>query len=196
VVSIVLVILQPWAVGAWCTLCLVSALLCLATLPPAMDEAVASIQFLLRARRKGQSLWRTLLQGEVREGRPEAEGHLADTWFDLRTPWNLVLSALAGFWLMFTPAIFGLAGMLAHFQTLTGALVVTFAVMAMAEAGRLLRLANIAFGAWILSIPWVAGPAPSPAAWSNAAAGLCLVALSFRRGPVREHYGPWDRWIR
>lgn len=57
-VSILLVILQPVAYGAWCTLCLVSAVISLGMIGPAMDEMLASLQHLKRVHRAGGSVWR------------------------------------------------------------------------------------------------------------------------------------------
>jgi len=56
-VSVLLVILQPVTVGAWCTLCLVTAVISIVMISPAMDELLASLQYLQRARREGYSLW-------------------------------------------------------------------------------------------------------------------------------------------
>ena len=57
-VSIILVILQPTVFGAWCTFCLVSAAISLAMIYPAMDEVIASWNYLKRQKRAGKSLWR------------------------------------------------------------------------------------------------------------------------------------------
>jgi uncharacterized membrane protein len=57
-VSVLLVILQPVWVGAWCTLCLASAVVSLAMIGPAMDEVLASLQHLARVRAAGGSPWR------------------------------------------------------------------------------------------------------------------------------------------
>lgn len=46
--SLVLVMLQPLSVGAWCTLCLLSAALSIAMIGPAMDEGLATLQYLKR----------------------------------------------------------------------------------------------------------------------------------------------------
>ena len=56
-VSIILVIMQPTVFGAWCTLCLASAAISLAMIYPAMDEVVASLQYLKRQKQAGRSLW-------------------------------------------------------------------------------------------------------------------------------------------
>jgi uncharacterized membrane protein len=64
-VSVLLVILQPVLVGAWCTLCLVSAVLSLAMIGPALDEVLASLQHLVDVRRRGRSVWRAFWGREV-----------------------------------------------------------------------------------------------------------------------------------
>jgi len=71
-VSILLVILQPVWVGAWCTLCLASALVSLAMIGPAMDEILASLQHLLRVRAEGGSLWRAFWGLETARATPRA----------------------------------------------------------------------------------------------------------------------------
>lgn len=58
IVSIVLVILQPVLFDAWCTLCLASAAISLLMIGPAMDELLASLQYLKRERVRGRSAWR------------------------------------------------------------------------------------------------------------------------------------------
>jgi hypothetical protein len=63
IVSIVLVMLQPVAVGAWCTLCLITTAAMLMMISPAVDELVAMGQFLAGARREGKPLWRTFWVG-------------------------------------------------------------------------------------------------------------------------------------
>src|SRR3712207_1217064 len=57
-VSILLVILQPVLFDAWCTLCLASALISVLMIGPAMDEFLASLQYLKRQHLQKRSLWR------------------------------------------------------------------------------------------------------------------------------------------
>jgi hypothetical protein len=59
-VSLLLIIFQSVFLHAWCTLCLISAAISLSIVGPAMDEVVASLQFLRREHRQGGSLWDTL----------------------------------------------------------------------------------------------------------------------------------------
>jgi uncharacterized membrane protein len=57
-VSILLVILQPVLFDAWCTLCLASAVVSVLMIGPAMDELLASMQFLKREHEHNRSVWK------------------------------------------------------------------------------------------------------------------------------------------
>ena len=57
-VSILLVISQPVIVGHWCTLCLCSAVISVIMISPAMDEFLASLQYLQRVKHKKLSVWK------------------------------------------------------------------------------------------------------------------------------------------
>jgi uncharacterized membrane protein len=57
-VSILLVISQPIIVGYWCTLCLCSAVISVVMISPAMDELLASLQYLQRVKHKKLSVWK------------------------------------------------------------------------------------------------------------------------------------------
>lgn len=57
-ISILLVILQPVLLDAWCTLCLASAIISVVMIPPAMDEMLASMQHVRRRSDEGRSAWR------------------------------------------------------------------------------------------------------------------------------------------
>ena len=58
IVSITLVVLQPVMFDAWCTLCLGSAVISVLMIGPAMDEFLASLQYLKRVRQEGGPFWR------------------------------------------------------------------------------------------------------------------------------------------
>jgi hypothetical protein len=57
VLSIMLVVMQPVLYGAFCTLCLASAVISLAMIGPAADEVLASMQYLRDVRDEGGSVW-------------------------------------------------------------------------------------------------------------------------------------------
>lgn len=58
VVSIMLVVSQPVLFDAWCTLCLGSAVISIIMIGPAMDEFLASAQYVRREMARGKSGWR------------------------------------------------------------------------------------------------------------------------------------------
>ena len=57
-VSIMLVVFQPVLLDAFCTLCLASAVVSVAMIGPAMDEMLASLQYVKRVRDSKHSAWR------------------------------------------------------------------------------------------------------------------------------------------
>lgn len=57
-VSVMLVVFQPVLFDAWCTLCLATAFISVVMIGPAMDEVLASLQYLRRVKQTGKSWWR------------------------------------------------------------------------------------------------------------------------------------------
>ena len=204
VVSITLIVLQPLAVGAWCTPCLIAAAAMLVMISLTLDEVVAMLQFLVQARREGQSLWQVFWMGGTLRKTPEAAAvsvrpdvvsPAAMVWGVL-LPWNLLVSAALGLWLMFAPAALGSTGTAAHSDHLVGALIVTAAVIALADVGRAARFVNVLFGAWVIVAPWLLGGATASATWNDMIAGALVILLSFPRGKIGERYGDFERYIR
>ena len=207
VTSITLIILQPVAVGTWCTACLATAGAMLIMIPLTLDEVIAMGQFLLQSHREGKPFWRTFFKGDTIDGggadsrspgftAPLKETAPAMAW-GVNVPWNLLLSAVLGLWLMATPAVFGTppqssAGDSNH---LVGALIVTVAVIAMAEVARPVRFINMLLGVWIIFAPWLLSGASATAGWNNVIVGVILILISGPRGAVREHYAGWNRYI-
>jgi uncharacterized membrane protein len=201
--SVILIILQPLSVGAWCSLCLLAGIAMLAMVPATLDEVVAMIQFMAQAKRQGKPMWRTFWLGGVVEG--EKDDRL--TPFDWSRPassmflpwlasnWSLLISIALGVWLLLAPAVLGTTGRAADSDRLLGALVVTFTAIAVAEVGRPVRYFNILFGAWIIIAPFpLAGYTPA-GFMSGIATGFALVILSFPLGKIRASYGSWSRYI-
>jgi uncharacterized membrane protein len=203
IASITLIILQPVAVGAWCTPCLIAALAMLVMIALTLDEVVAMGRFLARARRDGESVWRIFWLGgtltepgpDAGEVRPDVVSTEAMKW-GVTLPWNLLASAGVGLWLMASPSVFGTVDRAADSDNLVGALAVTVAIIALAEVGRAARFLNVVFGAWIVAAPWLLEGGTTASRWNDVAAGALLILLSLRRGPVRERYGKWQSAIR
>jgi len=171
-------------------------------LPPALDEVIATSQFLLRTRREGGSVWRALWLGEGSAAEEpeslERRSRLSEILHSIETfsaPWNLLLSALVGVWLMSAPAMLRLAGAAADSTHIMGALVVTFAVVAFAEPARLVRWLNVLCGMWVLLAPWLLEGNTPAWPWISVVSGLALISLSLRCGPVEDRYGGWQRFI-
>lgn len=203
VTSVVLIMLQPIGVGAWCTLCLATAVVMLMMVPPALDEVIASAQFLRRTRREGGSFWHAFWRGEGSAAEdaadreslrsPVRESIHAVEIFSM--PFTLLMSALVGIWLMAAPAILGMEGMAANNDYIAGALVATFAVVATAEPARATRFLNLPIGLWLLLAPWILGGGTNVSIWSDLLAGAVLIGLSIPKGKIEDSYGSWDRWV-
>jgi len=204
-VSIVLVIMQPVAVGAWCTLCLVTAVAMLLMIPLTVDEVVAMVQFLRRARAEGKPFWRTFWMGGTVDGgssddrtprltAPLGRSAPAMVW-GVTVPWNLLVVVALGIWMMFAPAVFGSSGAIADSDHLFGALVVTVSVIAFGEVTRLGRYLNLLLAAWFVASPWVLGEGVTAAGINDMLCGVAIALFSLRRGPVRETYGQYDRFV-
>lgn len=57
-VSVMLVVFQPVLFSAWCSLCLASAIISIAMIGPAMDEMLASLQYMKRVKNSEASTWK------------------------------------------------------------------------------------------------------------------------------------------
>ena len=113
----------------------------------------------------------------------------------VNVPWNLFLSAVLGVWLMASPYVLkAFPDASGHNEQLTGALVITAAVIAFGEVMRPLRLVNILFGGWLMLSPWILG-APGQVLGNDLLCGIVLISLSFRRGDIQERHGSWDQFI-
>jgi hypothetical protein len=205
IVSIVLVVMQPLAVGQWCTPCLFTAAAMLLMIPLSLDEIVAMVQFVRRRRHEGRSAWRVFWLGsELSEDEARAERQLRETTWRPRgmlwgftNTWSLWASVAIGVWLMFAPAVFGVGieTSAADSDHLVGAIVIVFAVIALAEVARPVRFLNIPLAIWLLVAPWVTSGGTGALRISDIAAGVLLLVVSLPLGRLRDHYGTFDRLV-
>ena len=195
VVSIYFIIIQPIVIGTWCTLCLRAGIAMLVMIPYTLDELVAMGQFLAQSVRRGEPLWRTFFRGAAQpdggvDDRPDFDAPLSaatrSATRGVTVFWILVASAGLGAWLMFSRVVFGTKPPMADSDHLVGALIVTVAVIAMAEVARPLRFVNVVFGLWLVMAPWLLAGAATLAAWAGVMVGLAVIALSLPRGPRSE----------
>ncbi len=201
-VSIFFIMIQPVVIGTWCTLCLLSAAAMVLMLPYTFDELVAMFEYLLHAKRRGQPMWQVFWHGGPDPDARQDESPPLD--LSLRQPRvvrvqaaalpkALLVSAALGIWLMFTRLTLDASGTLADSDHLIGATVFVIAVSAFAEVARPLRWLLLPLGAWLIVAPWLLAGASTLGVWFDMAAGTLLIALALPRGPVRQHYGEWDR---
>ncbi len=204
VVSVTLIILQPVAVGAWCTPCLLAAAAMLVMISLTLDEVVATLQFLAQCHQEGQPFWPTFWMGgalrdrtEVAAGSVHADvvSPMAMLW-GVALPWNLIVTVALGLWLMIAPSAWGSTGMAAHSDHVIGALIVTVVMIALADVGRAARFVNVLLGGLVILAPWVLSGAAVSARWNDAIVGGLVILLVAPRGPVRERYGSYQRFIR
>lgn len=205
VVSIYFIVIQPIEIGTYCTLCLIAALAMVVMIPYSLDELVAMGQFLVLNTRRGRPFWRSFFMGDALPGsgkdtKPDLDhpsGKMAmAAGGGVTIPWTLVASAILGVWLMFSRVTFGTVPPMADSDHLVGALVITVAVIAMAEVARPLRFINVAFGLWLIVAPWILAGENFGAAVAGAVTGVVLIGLSLPRGErSKEHYGGWDRFV-
>lgn len=178
IVSITLIVLQPWVVGAWCFLCLITAACMTIMIPFAIDEIVAVLQLL---RRSKQPFWSVFCRGSECPGAKEDLAGASNAQKGVSTPWNLLLSTLLGALLMLLPWRLNLVGAQANIDHTVGAFAIVVSVIAMAEVVRKVRYCNLALGSFIIAF---SGMDPI-----HLAIGGLLVLLSFRQGPIKNTYG-------
>ena len=200
IVSVVLIMLQPVIVGAWCTACLLSALFMLIMVALSLDEVIAMLQFLMQTHRAGKSVWRTFWLGGDALGdnltpqRPQTD-HQSQMFWGVTVPWNLFVTAALGAWLMIAPDVFKTQGLAADSDHILGALVVTVAIVAFAEVTRAARFINIALALAIIVLPWVFGGATLASGANDLIIGLLIIALSIPPGKIKNTYGGWNALI-
>ena len=205
ITSIFFVIIQPISIGTWSTLALIGAAAMLIQIPYSLDELLATLQFLRRRVRAGGSWLRVFLLGDTDEGAAER----SEDEFDKRPlavwnamwsggvslPWNLALAALVGLALLFSRLTIDADPTLANAHHLIGFLALTVVSVAAAEVARPVRWLNAPLGLALIGVPWLYdGDAAAIAA--SLVCGALLIALSIRRGPIRERYGAWNELIR
>ncbi|MFA6238077.1 MAG: NAD-dependent epimerase/dehydratase family protein [Bacteriovorax sp.] len=206
VTSIALVILQPVAVNAWCALCLLTAVIMLLMVSPALDEVVACVQFLRASHKEGKPFWRTFLHGEVITHEeisavpsqvPFGEvGQYIPNKIVPSISMALIGSIILSTSLMFLPALLNIEKPASNLLYFSAALILTFSIIALSEIARPLRFLNIVLG-FILAIGvwWPAG-IETEASWIVTLISLSITALNLPKGKFRHHFGSYDHLAR
>ncbi len=199
VASIILIVLQPVAVGAWCSWCLGIALLMLPMIILTIPEFAAVGQLLYRTKKEKGSVWKVLWKGSDSESvsqpiKSRGRHPHAQSW-GITFPWNLILSFLLGIWLMASPALFKSHNVLAMSNYIAGPFVATVSVIGLAEACRSIRFVNILLGICLALIPLFAPVKDAPNLVNNILVGLLVIGLSLPKGKIKERYGIYEKLI-
>jgi uncharacterized membrane protein len=205
-VSIVLVIAQPVWLHAWCTLCLVSALISLVMIGPAMDEVLASLQFLRRSYERHPPLWRVFWHGAHESyDNPKTIAQRSES--DQTCPslaassksgglavWTQLLVAVVGVWITSLPDVMGYEGPERLNDQIVGPLIVSAAVIAAAETTRAVRWVNVMLGGWLVIAPLVLQYEPLHLGVRSSLLGIVVGGLSWLSGArTQELGGGWKR---
>ena len=199
-VSIVLVILQPLSVSAWCTFCLLTALIMLPMIPLEIDEVAAMIQHLFERKEKGDSFWQVFWKGGSSDNENEDQKipelidfsknprkfFLASLW-GISFPWTLVFSTMIGIWVMISPDFFDLdiKTRAADLNHLIGSLIIVFSVISMSEILRICRYVNIILALILAIAPFFLKDIPYSLYVHNLIFGLIIVGLAFPKGIIK-----------
>ncbi len=207
IVSITFIIIQPIVIGTYATLTLIAAAAMLIQIPYSLDELIATIDFLIRRYKAGRPILRVFFLGDTDEGGDEPELTAAEEFRrpplvvlndvftgGVNIPWNLGVTLVICLWLVFTRVTLGTEGGMADADHLLGALTLTVTITALAEPARMVRFANIGFGGALLITPFAYG-APWYATISSLICGIALIVLAIPRGPVRQQFGTWTKYI-
>jgi nucleoside-diphosphate-sugar epimerase len=206
ITSIFFIIIQPIVIGTWSTIALIGAAAVLVQIPYSLDELLATLQYLRRRAKAGQNWLRVLFLGGTDEMPETANGepdefdrspgavikHMVGGGVSL--PWNLAMAAIIGLSLLFTRITLGAEGSLANAHHVIGSLVLTVVSIAAAEVARPVRYLNVPLGVALMAAPFLFG-AGTVSTVVSVVLGVALVALSIRRGAIRERYGTWNRLI-
>ncbi len=203
--SILLVIMQPVVVGAWCGFCLINAAALLISVPLAVHESIAVGQFLILAYQQKKKFWSFFwLGGNVLgyEGKDPDRRHWsirqrwAASYQGISLPWPIVLQAMIGVWLMARPTILPFTTESANCDYWMGAIIVTVAAVATAEVTRTARFVNILAGIAILILNLIFSSGSTAVLISGLASAALLIIASLPKGAIIERYASWDRWIK
>jgi len=179
-------------------------------IPLEVDEVVAMWQHMVKRTRQGDNFWKVFWKGGKPEGAtnderapqllelPEKFGKVfkASVWGMTASP-SLIASMLIGVFLMFAPGLVGVSieKPLADINHLGGALLIVISVISMGEVVRRGRFLNVLVALVIAIAPWFVIDGFLGLVIVDLIVGLILIPLAIPRGPKKEKYGLWDKYV-
>ncbi len=203
--SILLVIMQPVVVGAWCGFCLINAAALLISVPLAVHESIAVGQFLVLAYKQKKKFWPFFWLGgnvlgyggkDPDRKRWSIRQRWAASYQGISLPWFIILQAAIGVWLMARPDILPFNIQSADCDHWMGAIIVTVAAVATAEVTRTARFVNVIAGLVVLILTLTFSSGSTAILISGIASAILLIIASIPRGVIIERYASWNRFIK
>lgn len=179
VVSVLLIILQPLVVGAWCSLCLATAVFMSIMILFTAPELIATL-LLLKEAKHNVRFWHVFWHGV-----DEEKVKSVKQAFGITFPWNLLLLVVLGIWLIIS-ASYASSASLSNVHYVLGPLIAFISLIACAEVFRSLRFFNLLFGAILLISPWIYRESSLLAIFHNLILGLLVFFLTFPKGKIVE----------
>ena len=172
----------------------------------AINEVIAVCQYILAECKKGRSWWDTLWKGGVPSdaikdertpGFLNSKGQIFSCLrWGVTLPWNLVVTAACGIYLMVSPTIYNMHPLVNDFCYVTGALTVVSSFISFAEVIRSVRYFVTVLGAWVIVyVIAFAPPSGFGRPWINLGVGILMILFSLPKGKIIEKYGSYDRFI-
>lgn len=103
--------------------------------------------------------------------------------------WARLINTALGLWLMIAPGIFQYSPAASDNGHIAGPIIVTFSVVAIWEATRLVRKWNFPIAIWLLAAPWILGYENSIAIISDMGVGVLVLIFSSVKGKTERNYG-------
>lgn len=103
--------------------------------------------------------------------------------------WPRIINTLLGLWLMFAPHLLGYSQSAANNAYVCGAVIITFAVIAMAESVREVRWVNMLTGLWLVCTFFFSDLSEGSAMFNNVLTGTAVLFLSLVKGKIKESIG-------
>lgn len=205
-ISILLIIIQPILVGAWCFWCLITALIMLLMIAFTVNEVIVVLQYLHQVKKNKLPFWEIFWKGGEPFGgkkdqrSPHFSGSLSKIFpamfWGMTFPWNLLVSIVIGIYVMFSPPLMHSQLQFANSSYIVGALSVVVSVIALGEGARITRFFNVVLGGWMIVSVFALNGSTGLGKLNMIVCGIALILLSIRRGPIKEKYGDWQRCIR
>ena len=191
IISILLIVLQPILVGAFCGICLMIAVCMLVMIVLTLPEVIAAGQLLVRAKKNGKGFWAVFWKGDLSSSslpvKPLQRTRTSVLGFTI--PWNLALTLCLSVWILASPTLLALSHPASDSNYIIGPLLFAISVISCVELVRFLRFFNLALGFGLcLSVFFLEGF--SVLGWvSNLSTGILVAFLSVPKGIRRERYG-------